>query len=78
MDCEGPQQVWPLLHQPRTQDGRLWRVRQRASRPCDDFPPSEDLPRTNKLEVEDLADHRLQPSGECSLHTHYHWNRKGR
>jgi hypothetical protein len=61
MDRKGPQQVWPLLHQSRAEDGRLRRIHQRASGPCYDLPPPEGIQRQDELEVEDPPDHRVQP-----------------
>lgn len=70
MDRQRPQQVWPLLHQPRAQDGHLRSAYQRASGPCYDFPPAKDLCWQDKSEVEAPPDRRLKPPRKFPTDVH--------
>lgn len=65
MDRKGSQQAWPLLHQSRAEDGCLWRVHQRAARPCHDLDLAEDVRGQDESEVQDLADHCFESCCTC-------------
>lgn len=67
VDRKGPQQEWSLLHSPRSQDGGIWRLHQRAIGPCFDQYSPEALQGTYEFEIQDSPDSGQQLARKWSI-----------